>query len=127
MLCTHLLTEAEELCDAISIMLKGSIYVVGTPSALAAKFGTEWRLDVLFSTPTHGQFYNFLRSQIPSTRIVIHRPSNQILMDTVIANPEFGVRFFTVSSATLEKVFMELALQSEAIQQAAHPENAEEH
>jgi ABC-type multidrug transport system ATPase subunit len=134
MLCTHLLSEAEELCDSISIMLKGSIFVVGAASYLSAKFGTEWRLDVLFSKPTDGRFAAFLNSQIPSARLVIHRPSNEIysipssaipmvglfrLMDGAIANPDLAVRYFTASSATLEKVFMELVMRSEAAEQAA--------
>jgi ABC-type multidrug transport system ATPase subunit len=132
MLCTHLLAEAEELCDSISIMLKGSIYVVGAPSYLSAKFGTEWRLDVLFSVPTDGKFWYFLQSQIPSTKLIIHRQSNEIysipssaipmvglfrLMDDAISNPEFAIKFFTASSATLEKVFMELVMRSEAAEQ----------
>jgi ABC-type multidrug transport system ATPase subunit len=134
MLCTHLLAEAEELCDSLSIMLKGSIYVVGTPSYLSAKFGTEWRLDVLFSGPTDGKLWDHLQSQIPGARLVIHRASNEIysipssairmadlcrLMDDVIARPEFVVRFFTVSSATLEKVFVELVMRSEAAEAEA--------
>jgi ABC-type multidrug transport system ATPase subunit len=131
MLCTHLLGEAEELCDVISIMLKGSIYVVGSPSYLSAKYGTELRLDVLFSQPTDGRFAGFLISQIPSARLVIHRSANEIysipssaipmidvfrLMDQAITNPELSVKFFTVSSATLEKVFLELVMRSEATQ-----------
>jgi ABC-type multidrug transport system ATPase subunit len=134
MLCTHLLGEAEELCDMISIMLKGSIYVVGSPSYLSAKFGTEWRLDVLFSQPIDGRFGEFLTSQIPSARLVIHRLANEIysipssaismievfrLMDQAIANPDLSVKFFTVSSATLEKVFIELVMRSEAAQEAS--------
>jgi ABC-type multidrug transport system ATPase subunit len=129
MLCTHLLAEAEELCDAISIMLKGSVYIVGSPSYLSAKFGTEWRLDVLFTKAVDGQFWEFLRGHIPSARILLHRPANEIygipasaismsalfsLMDDAMEKPELSVRFFTVSSATLEKVFMELVMRAES-------------
>jgi ABC-type multidrug transport system ATPase subunit len=134
MLCTHLLAEAEELCESISIMLRGTIYVVGAPAYLSAKFGTEWRLDVLFSQPTDGAFNYFLRSHIPSARLVIYRPSNEIysipssaipmvglfrLMNVAVATPQLAVRFFTASSATLEKVFMELVMWSEAAAEAA--------
>ncbi|EAX90217.1 ABC transporter family protein [Trichomonas vaginalis G3] len=41
MLCTHLLDEAESLCDNISIMSSGCIFTVGTPQYLSNKFGTE--------------------------------------------------------------------------------------
>jgi ABC-type multidrug transport system ATPase subunit len=129
MLCTHLLSEAEELCDTISIMLKGSVYVVGSPAYLSAKFGTEWRLDVLFNAPTNGQFFTFLTSEVPSAKLIIPRPTNEIysipssaipmvqlfeIMDRAIAMRELCVKFFTASSATLDKVFMELVMQSEA-------------
>jgi ABC-type multidrug transport system ATPase subunit len=129
MLCTHLLSEAEELCDTIGVMLRGSVYVVGSPQYLSAKYGTEWRLDVLFSQETDGQFQQFLAHQLPSSKLVIHRPANQIyaipscdipmlglfrLMDTAISMPELAVKFFTASSASLEKVFLELVMKSDA-------------
>ena len=41
MLFTHLLSEAEELCDIISIMVKGNVFTVGTPQFLTSNFGTE--------------------------------------------------------------------------------------
>lgn len=36
-LCTHLLSEAEFLCDVITIMVNGNIYTVGTPQYLSEK------------------------------------------------------------------------------------------
>jgi ABC-type multidrug transport system ATPase subunit len=134
MLCTHLLSEAEELCDTIGVMLKGSIYVVGSPSSLSAKFGTEWRLDVLFTQETDGRFGQFLSHELPSAKLVIHRPANEIysipscdipmvglfrLMDRAISPGDLSVKFFTASSATLEKVFMELVLKSESAEDHA--------
>jgi ABC-type multidrug transport system ATPase subunit len=64
MLCTHLLSEAETLCDQISIMIKGCVYTVGSPGYLSGKFGTEYKVDVMLidSTPeaTHAcdQFFS---------------------------------------------------------------------
>jgi hypothetical protein len=104
------LAQAKELRDFISIMLKGSICVVGAPSYLSAKFGTEWRLDVLFSVPTDGTFCNFLQSQIPSTRLIIHRQSNE--MDSIPSSAiPMEIKCVTASSAALEKVFMELVVR----------------
>jgi hypothetical protein len=40
-------------------------------------------------------------------------------MDGAIVNPDLAVKFFTALSATLEKVFMELVMRSEAAEQAA--------
>jgi ABC-type multidrug transport system ATPase subunit len=38
---THLLGEAEGICEAISVMIKEPILVVGTPQDLSSMFGTE--------------------------------------------------------------------------------------
>ena len=45
-LSTHILSEAEFLCDFISILVNGSIYTVGTPQYLTEKFGNEYRIDI---------------------------------------------------------------------------------
>jgi ABC-type multidrug transport system ATPase subunit len=52
MLCTHLLSEAETLCDQISIMIKGCVHTVGAPSYLSRKFGTELKVDIMLSDET---------------------------------------------------------------------------
>ena len=46
MLCTHILSEAEALCDDISIMIKCNVYTVGSPQYLSAKFGTDYKIDM---------------------------------------------------------------------------------
>jgi ABC-type multidrug transport system ATPase subunit len=128
-LCTHLLNEAEELCDSIAMMLKGSIYVVGSPAYLSDKFGTEWRMDVLFSQPSDGRLGQVLRERVPGAKLIVSRPTNEIygipsdqipiadlfkFMEKIVGDGKLGVKFFTVSSATLEKAFVELVQQSEA-------------
>jgi ABC-type Na+ transport system ATPase subunit NatA len=50
MLCTHLLSESETLCDQISIMIKGCVYTVGSPAHLSAKFGTEFKVSTVYWT-----------------------------------------------------------------------------
>jgi ABC-type multidrug transport system ATPase subunit len=43
---TFMLSEAEELCDTISIIMLPCVYTIGTPEYLSARFGTEYKVDV---------------------------------------------------------------------------------
>ncbi|OHS97374.1 ABC transporter family protein [Tritrichomonas foetus] len=130
MLCTHLLDEAESLCDMISIMFHGSVYVVGTPQYLSSKFGTEWKVDILLDNDSEqvaDNVTNFMNENLPTSRISIKRPTNRIYSipanDIEIAQlfklmksgveQNIGIKYFTCSSSTLEKVFLELIIQSE--------------
>lgn len=47
---THVLTEAEYLCDEIAIIDKGRILTVDTPDSLKAKFGKEKTIKIHIST-----------------------------------------------------------------------------
>jgi ABC-type multidrug transport system ATPase subunit len=134
MLCTHLLGEAETLCDTISIMIRGSIFVVGTPQYLANRFGTEWRVDVLLddtSLQTDARVSDFFQTSFPDSKLVMWRPKNRIYSIPAASIPiaelfrrmkaaateEMGIKFFTCSACTLEKVFLELVA---AMEEAAH-------
>jgi len=130
MLCTHLLDEAEFLCDVISIMFHGCVFVVETPQYLSSKFGTEWKVDLLLDNESQEidqNVTNFFLENLPSATLSIKRPKNRIysipsdsieivslfrlLKNAVERN--IGIKFFTCSSSTLEKVFLELVIKSE--------------
>jgi ABC-type multidrug transport system ATPase subunit len=127
MLCTHLLGEAEKLCDEISIMIRGSIFVIGTPEYLSDKFGTEWRVDVLLKEEGDDHVAEFFAERFPDAALVIDRPKNRIYsipaknVDIVdlfrtmkeAVSTDVGVKYFTCSASTLEKVFLELVIKSE--------------
>jgi ABC-type multidrug transport system ATPase subunit len=133
MLCTHLLGEAEELCDEISIMIRGSVFVVGTPQFLSAKFGTEWRVDLLLSDDGTDNVAAFFGQNFPNATLVINRPKNRIYSipasDVEIVDlfrsirraieENVGIKFFTCSASTLEKVFLELVIKAEEMEAAA--------
>jgi len=130
MLCTHLLDEAESLCDIISIMFHGCIYVVETPQYLSSKFGTEWKVDLLLDDESDEIEHNitsFFTENLPSATLSIKREKNRIytipssdieiyplfrlLNDAISRN--IGIKFFTCTSSTLEKVFLDLLSKSE--------------
>jgi ABC-type multidrug transport system ATPase subunit len=125
LLCTHLLGEAEALCDTIAIMNRGAIVVVGTPQYLSTKFGREWRVDVLLESAGEEvaeRVERFVQERLPGARLTVARSKNRvyavpaaeieiaplfrIMKDAV--QRQIGIRYFTCSSTTLEKVFLEL-------------------
>ena len=132
MLCTHLLDEAESLCDNISMMINGCIYTVGSPQHLSARFGTEWKVDVLLETEeAKDRVKYFFSRTFSSSKITIQRPKNIIysipsegvevgdLFRTLkkAITDDIGIKYFTCSASSLEKVFLELILKSEEQQQ----------
>ncbi|EAY17960.1 ABC transporter family protein [Trichomonas vaginalis G3] len=141
MLCTHLLDEAENLCDNISIMLNGCVFTIGTPQYLSNRFGTEWKVDILLEDDlqeTQEKITNFFITEIPSAVPSIVRPSSRIYTipkKDIEINKLFkimeksqidniGIKFYTCSCSTLEKVFLEIVMLSESKDQSnANDEN----
>jgi ABC-type multidrug transport system ATPase subunit len=130
MLCTHLLSEAESLCDMISIMIKGCVYTVGSPGYLSDKFGTEYKVDVMLvdETAESGEKCDaFFRESLPSAKLSITRPKARIYnvpaadftlpqLFTVMEKGKqgnCGFCYYTCSSSSLERVFMEIVRMSE--------------
>jgi len=130
MLCTHLLSEAEFLCDNISIMIKGCVYTVGSPQYLSQKFGTEFKIDVMLKdeSPENGEKCDqFFSTQLPTATLSIQRPKARIysIPASDITLPDLftkmqqgseqdnGYSYYTCSSSSLERVFMEIVHMSE--------------
>ncbi|OHT11138.1 ABC transporter family protein [Tritrichomonas foetus] len=81
MLCTHLLSEAESLCDNISIMVKGCVYTCGTPQYLSQKFGTEFKIDVMLKNDldeNNIKCDEFFKNNLPDAKLSILRPKARI-------------------------------------------------
>ncbi|OHT06904.1 ABC transporter family protein [Tritrichomonas foetus] len=130
MLCTHLLSEAESLCDNISIMIKGCVYTCGTPQYLSQKFGTEFKIDVMLKDDleeNNMKCDQFFKDKLPEAKLSILRPkvriysipSNVITLSELFNTMEEGLEgengfvYYTCSSSSLESVFMEIVHLSE--------------
>jgi ABC-type multidrug transport system ATPase subunit len=130
MLCTHLLSEAESLCDLISIMIKGCVYTIGTPQYLSQKFGTEYKVDVMLddeSEATGSACDKFFSESLPNAVLSIMRPRARIYnvpaADLTLPelfnmmekgkNNDGGFSYYTCSTSSLERVFMEIVHLSE--------------
>jgi ABC-type multidrug transport system ATPase subunit len=130
MLCTHLLSEAESLCDNLSIMIKGCVYTVGTPSYLSDKFGIAFKVDVMLideSQDSAKDCDKFFEQRLPTAELSIARPKARIYtvpaaditlpyLFTVMEEGKqsnCGFNYYTCSSSSLERVFMEIVHLSE--------------
>lgn len=131
MLCTHLLNEAESLCDTISIMTKGCVYAIGSPQFLSQKFGTEYRIDIQLKEENElesNKCADFLKTELPQAVLSIRRPRARLytIPSSSIRLPELftkmeagktgdnGFSYYTCSSSSLEKVFLEIVRISES-------------
>jgi ABC-type multidrug transport system ATPase subunit len=130
MLCTHLLSEAEALCENISIMIKGCVYTVGSPGYLSDKFGTEFKVDVMLNDESEESAKAcdaFFADRLPMAVLSIMRPKARIynVPATNMSLPQLfttmeegkqsacGFNYYTCSSSSLERVFMEIVHMSE--------------
>lgn len=130
MLCTHILNEAEFLCDIISIMVRGNVYTVGTPQYLTQKFGTEYKIDIMLddaSPESCSKIDRFFNLNLQGANLTIERPASRIysIPANVIQLAELfqkmekgkeednGYKYFTCSTSSLERVFMEIVRISE--------------
>ena len=130
MLCTHLLGEAESLCNTISIMINGCLYTQGTPAHLTDKFGKDYKVDVILtdeSKDTAALCNQFFATHLPTATLSISRrkamvydvPASAIKLHDLFhmmnsATPDdSGIVYYTCSMSSLERVFLELVKMAE--------------
>jgi len=126
MICTHLLDEAEHLCDRISMMISGCVYTIGSPQYLSDKFGKEFRIEISCSTDSHHKIQEYISQNIPQctlskirdTSLTYTIPSQSLTLKDLFcilqngSDTIDGFHKFTCSSSSLEKVFLELVFQT---------------
>lgn len=127
-LCTHMLDEAENLCDEITIMIDGCIYSIGTPSFFANKYGKDFKIDILInpSNDKNSEVDQLISDRLPLAKVMINHgcsrvyniPSNSITISKLfrtlqdIKDMNIGLECFTCSVSNLEKTFLELGEQA---------------
>ena len=114
---THILTEAEYLCDKIAIIDKGKILAIDTPEALKKRFGNEKTIKIHLLQ--NKQEVKDLLSGIPDckidfdtgTNIVIHsKQSELVLMKILTILNENGIDVDDLSAVptNLEEIFLKM-------------------
>jgi ABC-2 type transport system ATP-binding protein len=122
LLCTHNLTEAEQLSDSIAIIRQGTIVAQGTSAELKARFLGEQQFVVRLAGPLDGlgELLRGLVSVDAAGRdwLRYHAPDWQAANPQVLARlAEHGARVLTLSPAerSLEEVYLHVVGESEGI------------
>lgn len=121
-LCTHMLEEAEYLCDQIAIMIDGCLNSIGTPAFFTSTYGKDWKFDLMLESEDDTKVSEFIGQQIPNARLMFSRhhsriysvPSSEIKIAELFSilnnlkHKNIGVKQYTCTSSSLEKVFLNL-------------------
>lgn len=139
LLCTHLLSEAEVLCNRLCIMMSGHIKAIGTHQHLSEKYGKTWKVDLGLVTDDdecRQNVDNFMKSHFNGCELCGQRfcaasyniPTTTCQLSEVFLilnqnkardfknNDEqtSGYNYFTCSMSTLERVFVDIIMQAES-------------
>ena len=130
LLCTHLLAEAESLCDKIAMMFSGKILAYGTPQELSQKYGRKWKVELGLkeeSEEVRTMVDNFMKSHFKNAQLAGTRyatasyniPKEDVKLSEVFMilnenQDKKGYSYFTCSMYALERVFIDLVIQHES-------------
>ena len=120
---THVLTEAEYLCDEIAVINKGRILAVDTPDQLKSTFGQEKTIKIhLFGR--HGNLAELL-SGIEGctidlnneTDIIIQSRKSEIVLSQVLSiliENNIAIEDLSAMPTTLEEIFLKMVKETNA-------------
>ena len=120
---THVLTEAEYLCDNIAIINKGKIITVASPQELKKKFGHEKTIQIHISGKDHS--LDDLLKDIPDCKIEFNtgtvitiQSSNSeiVLMDIlkILNQNDIPIEDLSAMPTNLEEIFLKVVSDSDA-------------
>ena len=120
---THVLTEAEYLCDNIAIINKGKIITVASPQELKKKFGHEKTIQIHVSGKNNS--LNDLLKDIPDCKIEFNtgtiitiQSSNSevVLMDIlkILNQNDIAIEDLSAMPTNLEEIFLKVVSDSDA-------------
>jgi ABC-2 type transport system ATP-binding protein len=114
---THVLTEAEYLCDEIAIIDKGKILTVDSPESLKTRFGQEKTIKIHITTKENqiSQILSGIKDcQIDfknGTNITIHSDESEIVLLQVLKalnENEIEIEDLSAVPTNLEEIFLKM-------------------
>ena len=123
LLTTHLMEEADALCNRIAIMVNGQIKCIGSSQHLKSKFGDGYNLDfkLLANSQKMDEFQNYLKQEVGNFEIrecyanhaILVLPTSKslsYLFKLMEENKDkFEIQDYTLSQTTLDQVFLQFA------------------
>jgi lipooligosaccharide transport system ATP-binding protein len=112
LLTTHFMDEAEQLCDRLVVMDKGSIMAEGSPAQLIKDYATKEVLEIRFGSERNAGMADDLRQlcdrieELPD-RILMYTEDGEELLERVYKK-NFHPKTSLVRRSSLEDVFLRL-------------------
>ena len=112
LITTHFMDEAEQLCDRLVVMDKGSIMAEGSPAQLIKDYSTKEVLEVRFGSERNAHMADELRQlcerieELPD-RILMYTEDGEELLERVYKK-DFHPKTSLVRRSSLEDVFLRL-------------------
>lgn len=120
---THILTEAEYLCDEIAIIDKGKIVTVDSPEALKNKFGKEKTIKIHL-LEKNSKIFDLLEGISDceinfesGTNIVIHSEQSELVLLKVLKilnDNDFEIEDLSAVPTNLEEIFLKMVRENES-------------
>jgi lipooligosaccharide transport system ATP-binding protein len=112
LITTHFMDEAEQLCDRLVVMDKGSIMAEGSPAQLIKDYSTKEVLEVRFGSERNSEMANDLgqlceRIEELPDRILMYTEDGEELLERVYKKG-FHPKTSLVRRSSLEDVFLRL-------------------
>ena len=112
LITTHFMDEAEQLCDRLVVMDKGSIMAEGSPAQLIKNYSTKEVLEVRFGSERNSQMAEDLRQLCDRIeelhdRILMYTEDGEELLERVYKK-NFHPKTSLVRRSSLEDVFLRL-------------------
>lgn len=121
---THILTEAEYLCDKIAIIDKGKILAIDTPEALKKRFGNEKtiKIHLLQNKPEVKTLLSGISDcKIdfdPGTNIVIHSKQSELVLMKILRilnDNDIDIDDLSAVPTNLEEIFLKMVEENVSI------------
>ena len=112
LITTHFMDEAEQLCDRLIVMDKGSIMAEGSPASLIKDYSTKEVLELRFGSDRNQAVADSLRAlcdrieELPD-RVLMYTENGEALLEKIYA-ADFHPKTSLVRRSSLEDVFLRL-------------------
>ena len=114
LLTTHLMEEAERLCDRVAIIEKGRVIDIGTPAGLVRKYCPEQAVVLVTTDPSARERFTGIAGvdmvDVQDTRYTIRGRGEELVTNVIQCLSEHRIKVteFRTESPNLEDVFLRL-------------------
>ncbi len=108
---THIMEEAEYLCDKIAIINRGKIIALDSPQILKSRYGGMKRVEIKLREPLNGTNMMDDNLEIDNNTIrIVANNAEEVLADLIqrLNRSNIHIESLTITSPTLEEIFLSM-------------------